>query len=65
MRKIGPGQVDGRLREIDAGYFGSAFRKSCKIDSRSAADFQDRPAAPATKIHEPRQVVKLFEVILI
>ena len=44
---------------------GAAFGKPREIHAGAAADLEHRSAAPAVKVHEPQQVVKLFEVILI
>ena len=44
---------------------GAALRESREIHARAAADFEHRSAAIAVEVHEPQQVMQLFEVILI
>ena len=65
LSKIGPRQRDRRFREIDAGDVRAALREPREIHTSAATDFEHRPTAPATEVHQPQQVVKLFEMIVI
>ena len=44
---------------------GAALGEPREIDAGAAADFENRSAAVAVKVHEPQQVMELFEMILI
>ena len=57
--------VDGRRGEVDAGDVGAAFREPRQIDAGAAADFENRSAAIAVKVHEPEQVMELLEMVLV
>ena len=65
LRKVCSGERDRRLGEIDTGHLGAAPGKPREIHAGAAADLEHRAAAPAAKIDEPKQVVKLLEMILI
>ena len=65
LLEVGAGQLDGGWGEIDAGDLGTAFRKPGEVDPSAAADFKNRSAAIAVKVHEPEQVMQLFEMILV
>src|SRR5262245_64059540 len=65
LREVGACQLDGRWGEIDAGDFGTALCKPGEVDAGAAADFKNRSATIAVKVHEPEQVMQLFEMILV
>ena len=65
LREVGARQLDGGWGEIDAGDLGAALRKPGEVDAGAAADFKNRSAAIAVKVHEPEQVMQLFEMILV
>ena len=52
-------------RQVDAGDARAALGEPREIHAGAAADFEHRPAAVAVEVHEPQQVVELFEMILI
>ena len=58
-------QLDRRWREIDAGDRGAAFREPDEIDARTASDVEHRASAAGVEGHQPQQVVKLLEMVLI
>jgi len=65
LLEIGPGERDGRRGQVDAGHAGAAPRKAREVDPRAAAHLENHPAPVAVKLHEPQQVMELFEVILV
>ena len=65
LLEIGPRQGDGRRRQIDAGDVGAAPGEARQVDAGPAADFEHLAPAPAVEVHEPQQMVQLFEVILV
>jgi hypothetical protein len=61
-----------RLREIDGGRGQVDTRHQCaspgepgQVHAGTAPDLENRAAAIAFEVHEPEQVVELFEVVLI
>ena len=65
LGEVGPGEGDSRFREIDAAHLGAASRKPHEVHAGAAADFEHRTAGPAVEVHEPQQMVKLLEMVLI
>ena len=65
LREVGAGQLDRGRGEIDAGDDRAAFGEPGQVDAGAAADFENRSAAVAVKVHEPQQVMELFEMVLI
>ena len=41
------------------------LREPGEIDAGAAADFENRSAAVAVKVHEPQQMMELLEMILV
>ena len=60
-----PRQIDRRLRQVDAGDDRAAAREADEIGADAAADFEQRLAAIAVEVHEPRQVMELVEPIVV
>jgi hypothetical protein len=65
LGEVGARQLDGRRGEIDAGDVGAALREPGQVDPGATADFKNRSAAIAVKVHESEQVMQFFEVILV
>ena len=63
--EVGARQFDGRGSEIDPAADGAAASEPREVDARAAADVENRSAAIAVKVHEPKQMMELFEMILI
>jgi len=59
------GELDGRRRHVHAGDLGAAPGEARKVHAGPAADVKNRSAAIAVKVHEPEQVMELFEMILV
>ena len=64
-REVLRGERDRRRREIDAGDVGAMARESNQVGARAASDFEHAAPAKAVEGHETRQMVQLFEVILL
>jgi hypothetical protein len=65
LREIGLCEIDRGPGQIHAGHMSAALGEPGQVDSRPAADLQDRPAAIAVEVDEPQQMVQLFEMVLI
>ena len=63
--EIGTGQVDGRGRQVDPGHARPAPGEAHEVHAGAAADFENHSPAPPVKVDEPKQVVELFEMILV
>src|SRR4029077_10283462 len=50
---------------VDTGAPPPAPGETSQVDGRPAADFKNHSAAIAVKVHEPEQVMQLFEVVLV
>ena len=58
-------EMDGRWREVDAGHACATFGKPGEVDAGAAPHVEHAAAAIAVEIHEPQQMVKLFEMVLV
>ena len=56
---------DRGRREIDTRHVGAAFGKPYQVRPGAAADFEDALSTVAVEVDQLRQVVQLFEVVLI
>ena len=65
LLEIGSSQIDRGAGEIHACANRPALREPSEVDSGAASDVEDCFAAVRVEIDETKQVVELFEVILI
>ena len=56
---------DRGRREIDARHVGAPFGEPDEVRPGAAADFEDALSTVAIEVDQPRQVVQLFEMVLI
>ena len=54
-----------RRRQIDAGHDGSATGKSHEIGAGAATHFEHLTAGVAVEVHQTKQVMKFFEMVLL
>ena len=60
-----PGQVDGRLRQVDAGDARPAPGEPREVGADAAADLEHALAGKAVEVDQPRQVVQLVEAVVV
>ena len=65
MREVLRRERDGRRREVDARDARAVARETDEIGAGAASDLEHPAAAVLIERHQPRQMVQLFEMVLL